>query len=139
MGSYADRADLVARYGAADVDVLAPAPDGPGAADRAAAYLADASAVVDQRLAAVYALPLPAGDWPLLKSIACRLAWLALHDDEAPEAVKAAAGRARRDLDRLLQGVLAAADGSPAPRLPQARAQATAPAPAFSREALRDA
>lgn len=135
--SYATRADLVARHGAADADVLAPAPAGPGGPDRAEAHLADASAVVDQRLAAVFALPLPPGDWPVLKSIVCRLAWLTLHDGEAPEAAKAAAARARRDLDRLARGVLTAADGTPAPRLPQARA--TAPAPAFGREALRDA
>ena len=72
----------------------------------------------------------------MLRSVACRLAWLDLHPDEVPEAAQAAASRARRDLDGAVRGVLTAADGTPAPRVPQA--QATAPEPALTRDALTD-
>lgn len=132
--TYAARTDLVSRYGSYDVDAAAPAPVDEGDPDLAVAALADASARIDQALGTVYALPLPDRDWPILRSIAARLAWLYLHDDEAPDRVKSAATRARRDLDHVLRGVLVATGGELAPRLPQA--QATAPEPALTRDAL---
>ncbi len=133
---YATRDDLAARFGSSELDALAPEAGGSSRADAA---LDDASAEIDGALHDLYPLPLPAGPWPALRAVACALARLRLFDDEAPKSVRAAALAARRQLGGLARGELALVDaaGVRAPR--RALVEATAPAPAMSREALSDA
>ena len=103
------------------------------------AALDDASAEIDSIIHDLYPLPLPAGPWPLLRSISCDLARLRLYDDEAPHRVLGAASSARKRLRMLAAGETALVDegGQRAPRRPLV--QATAPDPVMTREALRDA
>lgn len=113
--SYATHEDLVARYGAREIECLLD-QDGDGRADagRADAALADASAEIDAVLARCWILPLEfEGPWPALTAIACALARQALHDDRQVDSVDAAARRARRLLDDIAAGRanLVTADG----------------------------
>ena len=107
---YATRADLVARYGAEEIDALAPADPGTGASPRADTALADAAAAVDAELAQGYDLPLPAGTWPLLTAVCCDLARLRLYDDTAPEHVLGRASTARKRVRALASGELVLLD-----------------------------
>ena len=135
---YATRADMAARFGATEMDSIAPADD--QGASRADSRLVDAAAEIDAALYPVFELPLPAGPWPLLRAISCDIARLHLYDDEAPQRVWRGAAEARSRLKMLLArrgtGLVDEA-GSPAPR--RALAQATAPEPALGRGALSDA
>lgn len=135
--SHASRVDLAERFGAAELDDLAPA--GAGGASRADAALADAAAEIDAALSREFDLPLPAGPWPQLKAIQCDVARAALYDDAVPKAVKAAAAEARDGLARIASGAdrLVDANGVPAPR--RARASFDGGAPLMRRASLRGA
>ena len=116
---YATRADLDARFGAAEIDDVAAADSDdadarPDAAARVAAVLADASAEMDAVLADGYALPLPAGEYPLLTAACCDIARMRLYDDAAPERVMGRASSARKRVRQLAAGELhlVAADGT---------------------------
>jgi len=137
--TYAARSDLVERFGADEIDDLAPSDD-----DRAAAALADADAEIDAVLASAYDLPLT-GVHPALKSIACDLARLRLYDDAVPaEAVLGRATRSRARLREIADGKSALVDedgGLVARRVesgPELGARATAPGARLARERLRD-
>ena len=101
--SYANRQDLIDRFGQAEIDSL-----DPGAADdtfaRVTTALADAAAEIDAVLAAAWDLPLPVGPWPLLTAIASDIARARLYDDVAPETVTARATRARSKLRTIPDG-----------------------------------
>ena len=129
---HATRDDLVARFSATEIDTL------DTDAGRVDARLADACAEIDACLYPVFALPLVGGPWPQLRAIACGIARYLLYDDEAPERVWRAALAARSRLKMLATGTgLVDASGVPAARRPLA--QATAPAPTLTRDALDDA
>ena len=131
---YATAADLRQRFDGAEVTCLDDAGD-----DRLTSALADASAEVDAQIGDLYELPLPAGPWPLLRSAACDLARQRLYDDEAPDTVRNAADRARKRLREIASAATTLVDaaGVRAPR--RALAQATAPEPVMTRDALVDA
>ena len=150
--SYASRADLVARFGAAEIEDLSGAPrDGaaepddpePGdpeaaAAARIDAALTDASAEIDSALAVRYVMPLPAGPWPRLVAIACELARLRLYDDAPPEAAIERARAARASLAGLAAGkaaLIGDADNL-APQRLAAPADRAGPEPAMTRDNL---
>ena len=103
--SYAARTDLEARFGAGELERL----DGTGRIESA---LEDSTAEVDAHLAPGYALPLPAGRYPLLTGIACDLARLALHDNAPQDVVLARARTARKRLTELAGGTLALIDAN---------------------------
>lgn len=129
--TYASRQDLVARFGADEIDDVDP-DAGEGEDPRypkSAAVLADAAAEIDGVLAHAYDLPLP-GDqdratdrYPLLAAIACDIARHRLYDEEEPEAVKERATRARAKLQAISTGryVLVNAVGTVAARRSEAR------------------
>ncbi|WP_420011028.1 phage protein Gp36 family protein [Tateyamaria sp.] len=101
--SYADRQDLIDRFGQTEIESL-----DPGAADgafaRVTTALADAAAEIDAVVAAAWDLPLPPGPWPLLVAIASDIARARLYDDVAPETVTARATRARAKLRSIPEG-----------------------------------
>ena len=133
---YAARADLVDRFGADEIDALAPLAE--GASPRADAALADASAEIDSLLAEGFEMPLPSGVYPALVSIGTDLARVRLYDDAAPEQALGRASSARKRLRELAEGkrALLDANGGAAPRRSHA---AIAPgAGLFTRGALRD-
>ncbi len=132
---YASRADLVARFGATEIDDLAPLAD--GASPRADAVLADADADIDSQLADRYDLPLPPGEYPTLKSIAADFARARLYDDDAPERVLGRMSSAGGRLREIVSGerVLVDADGRRVPR--RTEAMASGGAALFTREQLR--
>ena len=103
--TYATRADLVARFDAGEMDALAPLDD-HGESPRADAAIADACAEVDAVLAEGFDLPLPAGEYPLLKAAACDVARLRLYDDAAPDRVLGRASSARKRIRQLAAGEL---------------------------------
>ena len=112
--AYATRDDLVARYGADELDALAPLDD-HGASPRAEAVIADACAEIDAVLAEGFDLPLAGeGEYPLLKAAACDVARLRLYDDSAPDRVMGRASSARKRIRQLAGGELhlLAADGA---------------------------
>lgn len=104
--AYATRADLVARFGAGEMDLLAPLDEADASA-RADAALADACAEFDAVLAEGYDLPLPSGtSYPLLLAAACDVARLRLYDDTAPDRVLGRAASARKRIRQLAAGEL---------------------------------
>ena len=105
--TYATRADLEARFGADEIEDLAPAPE-EGQPDLSIqAAVADAAAVIDGVLARAYDLPLQSGSpWPVLTSIATDLARQRLYGEEAPKAVSERARRARALLDGIAAGAV---------------------------------
>ena len=130
---YANRASLVARFGADEIDDLAPANDA-GVSARADAALADAE--VDATLAECYPAPLPDGEYPLLEAVVCDLARARLYDDVAPKRVLKRAAAARARLGRIVDGALHVVDatGVRVPRL--ARGLIDAGEPIATRERL---
>lgn len=139
---YASRQDLEHRYGAEEIARLAGDDDQADA--RIGAALDDATAEIDAVLAMAYVLPLEGGPdrrrgpWPALVTITCQLARARLYDDAAPEAVSAAAGRARRFLAAIADGsaaLLDASDNTVPRRTPVP--VATGPKPVMTAEALR--
>lgn len=103
--AYATRDDLVARFGADELDEIAPLDD-HGASRRAEAVIADACAEIDAVLAEGYDLPLPSGEYPLLKAAACDVARLRLYDDTAPDRVMGGASSAHKRIRQLAAGEL---------------------------------
>lgn len=86
--TYATQADLVERFGAAELAQLTD--EAAGAAINAATVaqaLADAAAEIDGYLGARYALPLTTVP-PLLERVACDIARYYLFDERVSEAVK---------------------------------------------------
>ena len=133
---HADRADLVDRFGADEIDALAPVAE--GASPRADAALADAGAEVDGALAPAFALPLPAGPWPALVAIEADLARLHLYDESPPKAVVARAKRARAALAALASGERWLVDGAGALAPRRSSASFEGARPVMTRGALRD-
>ena len=110
--SYLDADDLIARFGATEIDDLAP-PDDPDA--RAATInnaITDACAEIDGVISEVYVLPLRAGTWPLLRAIGVDIARAQLYDDLPPERVLGRASAARNRLKRIGAGELRLLDAS---------------------------
>lgn len=137
--SYATRDDLVDRFGADEIDDLAPA-DG----NRATVVLADAAGEIDAVLAMAYDLPLPDGEYPALVAIAADLARLRLYDDAVPaEAVLGRANRSRARLRDIVdgRGALASSAGDLVKRRLEdgapAGARVAAVTPALTREKLK--
>ena len=132
---YASRADLAARFGAGEMDDLAPL-DG-AASPRADAALDDASAEIDAAISETYTLPL-AGSWPSLTAICCDLARAMLYDDDAPERVLGALSSARKRLREIAAGArrLVNDAGVEAPRRPSVFIARTEPV--FTDAALAD-
>lgn len=99
--AYCTRADLEARYGAAEIEQLLDRDgDGEEDAGRLDAAIGGATAELDARIGAAYRLPLDAPrSYPGLIDAACRLAREALHDDAPPEHVAEGARRARDRAD----------------------------------------
>ena len=104
--AYAARSDMVNRFGAAEMERLAPSGD-----DRSVGAIADAGAEIDAELARRFALPLSAGPWPLLESIACDIARLRLYDQAAPDVVLGRGSAARKRLRRIADGDLPLVNG----------------------------
>ncbi len=101
--AYATRQDLEARFGPVEIENL----DGDGSdPDRVAPVLADISAEIDGHLAVAYALPLPAGTYPLLTAIACDLARARLYTTSELLEPKKRRDSARAKLKRLAAGEL---------------------------------
>ena len=125
---YATRADLVARFGADEIDDLAPV-DHAGVSIRADAALADADAEIDATLAECYGLPLPPGAYPLLKAAACDVARVRLYDDAVPKRALKRAEAARARLKRIVAGELhvVSATGARIPRLERGLIEAGEP------------
>ena len=141
---YATRDDLVARFGADEIDDLAGASS---ASPRILSALADAGAEIDAILASEYAVPLPGGTaYPALVAIASDIARLRLYDDAVPqEAVLERARRSRARLRELVGGraELLTADGTSVSRRPAqhpstgARTSVTEDSPLFRRRSLQ--
>lgn len=129
---YATRTDLVDRFGATEIDRLAPA-DVHGVSPRADAVLADADAEIDAVIAERYDTPLPPGTYPLLKAAACDIARLRLYDDAAPERVLGRGSSARKRVVRVAAGELHLLDANGASVEPRQEAAATSAAPRFGR------
>ena len=104
--------------------------------DRTVTALADAHAEIDACLAVWWRLPLPDGDWPLLRSIACDLARGRLYDDQHTEEPKRLLEAARKMLEGLKTGEtqLVDAAGNTAPV--RNRVQRSGPDPVMTRENL---
>lgn len=107
--SYATAQDMVDRFGEVEIQKLDP--DSP-AYPRVTATLGDAAAEIDASLAPLYSLPLASGPWPLLRSLACDLARLALYDNSVPEAVMERAKAARETLASVRSGKLSIVDAA---------------------------
>lgn len=123
--NYAVRQDLVDRYGAAEIDRLDP-PDGAGDHPRSEAALTDAAAWIDGEIGRLYALPLPAGTYPLLRSAACALVRSRLYDDRAPDRVRQLSAHARKTVRSVAECRTRLLDGESAepPRRPRVLAGA---------------
>ncbi len=156
--TYARRLDLERRFGAGEIRMLAPLPEGAEDIDaegrfvdgdgtvldpqpgdpRMAAALADADAEIDGKIAVAYDLPLPAGTWPLLVMIASDLARHRLYDDQSLEEPKNRAMKARSRLTGIQNGksYLVNDAGARAPR--RSAAAVTGAEPRFDRDAMRN-
>lgn len=132
---YATRADLVARFGADEIDMLAPADDA-GVSARADAVLADTDAEFDAVLSDRFDLPLPPGTYPLLTAAACDVARGRLYDDTAPERVLGRMSSARKRVARVAAGELHLVDAAGARVAPRSGVIATSAAPRFRRAAF---
>lgn len=104
--SYASVADLVARYGEAEL-IQRTDRAGAGVIDAAVAQRAldDAAAEIDGHLAARYRLPLATVP-PLLSRVACDIARYRLWEDLASEEVRKRYEDARRLLENLSRGTV---------------------------------
>ena len=98
--TYATRADLEARFGPIEIGDL------DDQTDRVTPVLEDATAEIDGALAAAYDLPLPAGEYPLLKAICVDLARARLYDTAPLEEPKKRRDSARTKLKQLCEGKL---------------------------------
>ena len=109
---YLDRDDLVARFDEGEIEALDPSNA------RVREVIKDTCAEIDSVLVETYALPLPSGNWPLLKSIGADIARARLYDDEAPDRVLGRLSSARKMLREVGTGErrLVSAEGVEAPR-----------------------
>ena len=140
---YANQADLVARFGAEELEQLT---DRSGRQDIdsvvVAARLADADALIEGYLAQRYALPVSPVP-VLLKGIACDVARYLLHGNAATEAVRTGytdALKLLRDLssgDAVLPGAAAALAGAN-PAAGGGQVVVAAPARVFDRTTFPD-
>ena len=108
--TYAAEPDMRDRFGDDEIDGFGvPA---------VMAALADASAVIDARIGARYALPLGDGPWPMLTSISCDLARRKLYHNDPPEEVSKRVSLAVARMKEIQSGELALVDagGEEAPR-----------------------
>ena len=108
--TYAAEPDMRDRFGDDEIDGFGvPA---------VMAAIADSSAVIDARIGARYALPLGAGPWPMLTSIACDLARRKLYHNDPPEEVSKRASMAIARMKEIQAGELALVDagGTEAPQ-----------------------
>lgn len=106
MPVYAQVADLVSRYGQAEIVQLtdrATPPTGTIDTTVAERALSDADAEIDAYLSGRYSLPL-ASVPPVLTRVACDIARYRLWDDQAPEEVRSRYEDARRLLESLSAG-----------------------------------
>ena len=128
--TYATAGDMSVRFGAGEVEDLAPgASEGTIDMDRVVGALGDAAAEIDAAVSAFYALPLGPGPWPLLRSLGCDLARYRLYDNSVPEAVADRAKVAREVLKRVGDGEIALLDaaGKEAPRTAAVRHEGPEP------------
>ena len=110
--SYLAADDLVARFGATEIDDLAP-PDDPDARNLTLNNaIADACAEIDGVISEVYVLPLRAGAWPLLLAIGADIARAQLFDNLPPERVLGRLSSARNRLKRIGTGALRLLDAT---------------------------
>lgn len=86
---YAAAGDLETRFGADELEHLAPADEGVDGYDNAkvAAALSEAAAEMDTFIAVAYALPLPSTP-AFLKTVCCDIARYRLWDNSATEEVR---------------------------------------------------
>ena len=126
--AYATRQDLVVRFGKAAVTKLAADPDDTSI-DRTVGALLDAGAIVDTYVGVRYVLPLPSGDWPVLRDAVCDIARRELTADRPIDEVVKAEERSRAQLAKIAEGKLRLVDaaGNEAPRLLAARARSNRP------------
>ena len=111
--SYLDADDLIARFGADEIDLLASPDDAAARAAKLGAAIADACAEIDGVIFEAYALPLRTGvTWPLLVAIGADIARARLYDDEAPERVLGRLSAARGRLRRIGAGELRLLDSA---------------------------
>ena len=106
-------------------------PPSGGPDDEALAAI-ELDAVLSDR----FDLPLPAGEYPLLKAAACDAARARLYDDAAPERVLGRLSSARKRVGRIAAGELHLVDAAGARVAPRSDAVATSAAPRFRRAAL---
>ena len=99
--------ELRARFGADELEELVGGDDA-----RALTAIDDAQAEIDAALAETYTLPLRAGTWPSLTSIAADIARAKLYDDEAPERVLGRLSSARKRLRKLAMGEVRLVDSA---------------------------
>ena len=97
--------ELRTRFGADEIDEL-------GDDARALAAIADACAEIDAALTETYVVPLHAGQWPSLTSIAADIARAKLYDDEAPDRVLGRLSSARKRLSKLATGEVRLVDST---------------------------
>lgn len=119
MAAYATTADLVTRYGEAEIIQLTDrAHLGVIDAGVAAQALDDANAEVDSYLAVRY--PVPPDPLPtLLVRLACDIARYRLYDDAAPEEIRKRYEDATRLLARIASGDISIGPAQSAPTHPQ--------------------
>ena len=111
--SYLSADDLVARFGAAEIDELAPPNDPAARTATIDAAIGDACAEIDGVIAETYTLPLrAAAQWPILVAIGADLARARLYDAAAPERVLGRLSAARNRLERIGTGELRLLDAS---------------------------
>jgi phage gp36-like protein len=106
MAVYATVADLVRRYGEAEIQQLTDRLDPPaGAIDSAVAEraLADADAEIDAYLAARYAVPMSPAP-AVVGRLACDIARFRLWEDRASDEVRRRYEDARRMLEAIAAG-----------------------------------
>ena len=129
---YATRTDLVARFGAEEIDDLAPVDD-TGVSARADAVLADVDAEFDAVLSDRFDLPLAPVEYPLLKAAACDVARGRLYDDAAPDRVLGRMSSARKRVARVAAGELHLVDAAGARVAPRSDVIATSAEARFAR------
>ncbi len=102
--AYTSDAELRARFGSAEIDLVAER-DAAGVDAAIARAIADASAEIDAYISARHALPLPTVP-PVLARIACDMARYRLWHEQASEEVRVRYEDARRFLERIASGAV---------------------------------
>ena len=128
--AYATPQDMQVRFGAREMENL----DDGGTRVRAA--LADAAADIDAYVGQRFALPLPDTGWPLLRSLACRIARGRLYDNSTPDTVMEDWRSARASLKRLAEGDTRLLDDAGAEAPSRRLGMRAGPDPVMTAEAL---